>query len=82
MTHNDAVRQQADAINRYQTNQWLHPLTCGNPARTQTHILAAVVTADKDGVETIDLRCPICGWQQKWIPLIDYVAAANYRFSI
>lgn len=70
------AQEKADAINKMQANPSFHPLTCGNPKRTETHVLVAEVSADSG----LELVCPVCGWRQDYLPMLPYEAMADYRF--
>ena len=50
-----------EAVQRYQRNPFIHPLTCGVDS-----CRADLRAVERDG--RVVLACPICGQVQEWIP--------------
>lgn len=67
--------QQVETINRYQSNEFVHPLTCGSGNRTDERHTdgEGVLVAYKAG-----LSCPFCGYSQNWISDI-VLESADYN---
>lgn len=54
--------EQVEALNRYQTEGWMHPFTCGNPARTNdNHPHGGNLVATQSG-----WICEDCDYTQDW----------------
>jgi hypothetical protein len=73
---------QVEAINKYQDNDFVHPLTCGNNRTDENHTDGeGILKATKDG-----LICPFCDYKQNNVPglvieLADYHPLAEFEIN-
>jgi len=63
MEDKELNKKLVESINRWQSSDEFHPLTCGNDSRHQI-----LEPFEENGV--IKLRCPDCDYIQNWIPTL------------